>query len=244
MIRRPPRSTLSSSSAASDVYKRQGINAEYGEPKSTPHSVMAANTSPSLPTRALAEAIGTGIIVHGGCGVVCAAKYGASTIGPLGISLVWGGSVALAVYATRDVSGAHLNPAVTAALAVNKPDDFPRSEALPYITAQIAGATVAGAVNYAIWRRGIEALELTEKAPRGCPKRSPAIYHGAFGMVPNTALLRTPVTSGQHQGEGEGEGEGRWARWRRRSGRLGCSGSLCLGLRTRGTQCQTQRARC
>eukprot|EP00656_Telonema_subtile_P006573 TRINITY_DN13040_c0_g1_i2.p1 TRINITY_DN13040_c0_g1~~TRINITY_DN13040_c0_g1_i2.p1 ORF type:complete len:315 (-),score=102.11 TRINITY_DN13040_c0_g1_i2:253-1197(-) len=31
MIRRPPRSTLSSSSAASDVYKRQGINAEYGE---------------------------------------------------------------------------------------------------------------------------------------------------------------------------------------------------------------------
>eukprot|EP00656_Telonema_subtile_P036618 TRINITY_DN4063_c0_g1_i3.p1 TRINITY_DN4063_c0_g1~~TRINITY_DN4063_c0_g1_i3.p1 ORF type:complete len:267 (+),score=34.20 TRINITY_DN4063_c0_g1_i3:80-880(+) len=30
MIRRPPRSTLSSSSAASDVYKRQGINAEYG----------------------------------------------------------------------------------------------------------------------------------------------------------------------------------------------------------------------
>eukprot|EP00658_Telonema_sp_P-2_P009020 TRINITY_DN13412_c0_g3_i2.p2 TRINITY_DN13412_c0_g3~~TRINITY_DN13412_c0_g3_i2.p2 ORF type:complete len:112 (+),score=22.82 TRINITY_DN13412_c0_g3_i2:122-457(+) len=34
MIRRPPRSTLSSSSAASDVYKRQGINAEYG--KTTP----------------------------------------------------------------------------------------------------------------------------------------------------------------------------------------------------------------
>eukprot|EP00656_Telonema_subtile_P056644 TRINITY_DN9103_c0_g1_i3.p1 TRINITY_DN9103_c0_g1~~TRINITY_DN9103_c0_g1_i3.p1 ORF type:complete len:163 (-),score=17.92 TRINITY_DN9103_c0_g1_i3:286-774(-) len=33
MIRRPPRSTLSSSSAASDVYKRQGINAEYGEPR-------------------------------------------------------------------------------------------------------------------------------------------------------------------------------------------------------------------
>eukprot|EP00656_Telonema_subtile_P046509 TRINITY_DN5298_c0_g1_i2.p1 TRINITY_DN5298_c0_g1~~TRINITY_DN5298_c0_g1_i2.p1 ORF type:complete len:179 (+),score=35.45 TRINITY_DN5298_c0_g1_i2:71-607(+) len=33
MIRRPPRSTLSSSSAASDVYKRQGINAEYGKPR-------------------------------------------------------------------------------------------------------------------------------------------------------------------------------------------------------------------
>eukprot|EP00658_Telonema_sp_P-2_P081906 TRINITY_DN8516_c0_g1_i2.p2 TRINITY_DN8516_c0_g1~~TRINITY_DN8516_c0_g1_i2.p2 ORF type:complete len:134 (-),score=13.90 TRINITY_DN8516_c0_g1_i2:279-680(-) len=34
MIRRPPRSTLSSSSAASDVYKRQGINAEYGKTES------------------------------------------------------------------------------------------------------------------------------------------------------------------------------------------------------------------
>eukprot|EP00656_Telonema_subtile_P008564 TRINITY_DN13_c0_g1_i1.p2 TRINITY_DN13_c0_g1~~TRINITY_DN13_c0_g1_i1.p2 ORF type:complete len:129 (-),score=47.36 TRINITY_DN13_c0_g1_i1:214-600(-) len=34
MIRQPPRSTLSSSSAASDVYKRQGINAEYGDKSS------------------------------------------------------------------------------------------------------------------------------------------------------------------------------------------------------------------
>eukprot|EP01102_Stenamoeba_stenopodia_P021233 TRINITY_DN84_c0_g1_i1.p2 TRINITY_DN84_c0_g1~~TRINITY_DN84_c0_g1_i1.p2 ORF type:complete len:104 (+),score=1.09 TRINITY_DN84_c0_g1_i1:2-313(+) len=31
MIRRPPRSTRVRSSAASDVYKRQGINAEYGD---------------------------------------------------------------------------------------------------------------------------------------------------------------------------------------------------------------------
>eukprot|EP00658_Telonema_sp_P-2_P073065 TRINITY_DN62125_c0_g2_i2.p1 TRINITY_DN62125_c0_g2~~TRINITY_DN62125_c0_g2_i2.p1 ORF type:complete len:266 (+),score=48.04 TRINITY_DN62125_c0_g2_i2:104-901(+) len=36
MIRRQPRSTLSSSSAASDVYKRQGINAEYGEKSRMP----------------------------------------------------------------------------------------------------------------------------------------------------------------------------------------------------------------
>eukprot|EP00658_Telonema_sp_P-2_P023806 TRINITY_DN19550_c0_g1_i4.p2 TRINITY_DN19550_c0_g1~~TRINITY_DN19550_c0_g1_i4.p2 ORF type:complete len:111 (-),score=34.84 TRINITY_DN19550_c0_g1_i4:484-816(-) len=44
MIRRPPRSTLSSSSAASDVYKRQGINAEYGGTNpSTMSYVEAAN---------------------------------------------------------------------------------------------------------------------------------------------------------------------------------------------------------
>eukprot|EP00658_Telonema_sp_P-2_P000773 TRINITY_DN10279_c0_g1_i1.p1 TRINITY_DN10279_c0_g1~~TRINITY_DN10279_c0_g1_i1.p1 ORF type:complete len:279 (-),score=91.11 TRINITY_DN10279_c0_g1_i1:336-1172(-) len=50
MIRRPPRSTLSSSSAASDVYKRQGINAEYGDSR-FPMSAMfeaASATARSL----------------------------------------------------------------------------------------------------------------------------------------------------------------------------------------------------
>eukprot|EP00656_Telonema_subtile_P038775 TRINITY_DN43957_c0_g1_i2.p1 TRINITY_DN43957_c0_g1~~TRINITY_DN43957_c0_g1_i2.p1 ORF type:complete len:660 (+),score=208.67 TRINITY_DN43957_c0_g1_i2:77-2056(+) len=42
MIRRPPKSTLSSSSAASDVYKRQGINAEYG---GTRNRIMAYQSS-------------------------------------------------------------------------------------------------------------------------------------------------------------------------------------------------------
>eukprot|EP00658_Telonema_sp_P-2_P043459 TRINITY_DN313_c0_g1_i5.p1 TRINITY_DN313_c0_g1~~TRINITY_DN313_c0_g1_i5.p1 ORF type:complete len:173 (+),score=42.60 TRINITY_DN313_c0_g1_i5:103-621(+) len=41
MIRRPPRSTLSSSSAASDVYKRQGINAEYGGFRFPSHGVLS-----------------------------------------------------------------------------------------------------------------------------------------------------------------------------------------------------------
>eukprot|EP00657_Telonema_sp_P-1_P008080 TRINITY_DN2864_c0_g1_i2.p1 TRINITY_DN2864_c0_g1~~TRINITY_DN2864_c0_g1_i2.p1 ORF type:complete len:119 (-),score=65.60 TRINITY_DN2864_c0_g1_i2:68-424(-) len=42
MIRRPPRSTQSRSSAASDVYKRQGINAEYGDRKSLRISSVTA----------------------------------------------------------------------------------------------------------------------------------------------------------------------------------------------------------
>eukprot|EP00658_Telonema_sp_P-2_P036199 TRINITY_DN26232_c0_g1_i3.p1 TRINITY_DN26232_c0_g1~~TRINITY_DN26232_c0_g1_i3.p1 ORF type:complete len:357 (-),score=63.18 TRINITY_DN26232_c0_g1_i3:208-1278(-) len=50
MIRRPPRSTLSSSSAASDVYKRQGINAEYGAhftPSSACLRLMSAESTPT-----------------------------------------------------------------------------------------------------------------------------------------------------------------------------------------------------
>eukprot|EP00656_Telonema_subtile_P018267 TRINITY_DN19850_c0_g1_i1.p1 TRINITY_DN19850_c0_g1~~TRINITY_DN19850_c0_g1_i1.p1 ORF type:complete len:270 (+),score=85.66 TRINITY_DN19850_c0_g1_i1:77-886(+) len=51
MIRRPPRSTLSSSSAASDVYKRQGINAEYGGIEAS------AMSDEELPTQDVGELI-------------------------------------------------------------------------------------------------------------------------------------------------------------------------------------------
>eukprot|EP00656_Telonema_subtile_P019352 TRINITY_DN2061_c0_g1_i1.p2 TRINITY_DN2061_c0_g1~~TRINITY_DN2061_c0_g1_i1.p2 ORF type:complete len:116 (-),score=33.40 TRINITY_DN2061_c0_g1_i1:223-570(-) len=50
MIRRPPRSTLSSSSAASDVYKRQGINAEYGESGSKQMATGNTTKAPEIST--------------------------------------------------------------------------------------------------------------------------------------------------------------------------------------------------
>ena len=99
------------------------------------------------------------------------------------MATVWGSSVMLAVYLTRDISGAHLNPAViqlgptavlelsacqvTAALALHKPEAFSPADAPAYIAAQLAGATLAGAVNYGIFRRGIEALEKKEGIVRG-----------------------------------------------------------------------------
>eukprot|EP00658_Telonema_sp_P-2_P006613 TRINITY_DN124_c0_g1_i7.p1 TRINITY_DN124_c0_g1~~TRINITY_DN124_c0_g1_i7.p1 ORF type:complete len:111 (+),score=33.55 TRINITY_DN124_c0_g1_i7:83-415(+) len=49
MIRRPPRSTLSSSSAASDVYKRQGINAEYGDQLEVPWGVDSHRSPQRIP---------------------------------------------------------------------------------------------------------------------------------------------------------------------------------------------------
>ena len=49
-----------------------------------PHEVGEA-AGPSLLQRCIAEAIGTGMIVAGGCGVVCAAKYAGHAVTPLGI---------------------------------------------------------------------------------------------------------------------------------------------------------------
>lgn len=83
---------------------------------------------------------------------------------------------------------------VTAALAVNKPDAFDPADAPGYIGAQMAGATAAGLLNYGFWRHGIRTLELKENITRGS-KNSASVYHGAFGMVPNTALIKSPLSA-------------------------------------------------
>ena len=152
----------------------------------TEASAPKESKPPSLLAKCVAEAIGTGIIIQGGCGVVAAVKYAGSGMGSFGISIIWGVSVMLAVYATAPVSGAHLNPAVTCALVAC--DKAPAEEAPYYIGAQLAGATIAGAVNYLIFSAGIAALEASQSVVRGSAA-STAIFHGAFGMVPTAALV-------------------------------------------------------
>jgi glycerol uptake facilitator protein len=66
------------------------------------------------------------MIVAGGCGTVAAVRYANYPMGPLGFPLIFGAAVALAVYATRDISGAHLNPAVTGAFAIYRPEECPK----------------------------------------------------------------------------------------------------------------------
>lgn len=146
----------------------------------------AEATSPSLTSRCIAEAIGTAIIVCGGCGSVAAAKYGGSGANVFAHAITWGISVTLAVYATRAVSGAHLNPAVTAALVAT--GKSPADEAPAYIAAQCLGAFAAGVVTYAVWGNAIAATEAAAGIVRGTAA-SAAIFAGAFGMIPNTAVL-------------------------------------------------------
>ena len=107
-----------------------------------------------------AEFFGTSMIIYGGCGLVCADRFASNwKIGPLGAPLVFGTAVAMAVYGFRDISGAHLNPAVTASLAINRPDAIPKSHVLPYIAAQMGGATWAAGINYLVYKKGIEHFE-------------------------------------------------------------------------------------
>jgi glycerol uptake facilitator protein len=150
----------------------------------------APKEEPSLEKKCIAEAFGTAIIVQGGCGAVCALKYAGANYGTFGLAAIWGISVALAAYSTRAVSGAHLNPAVTAALVAN--DLHPMAEAPYYVAAQMLGATVAGAINYAIFASGIAAMEASASLVRGTAA-STASFAGAFGMVRSWFSIPRPL---------------------------------------------------
>ena len=103
----------------------------------------AVPTSDPIPLRRrlAAEFVGTFLLVFFGCGSMAVdAAYGGA-VGHVGIGLVWGVVVMAMIYAVGDVSGAHLNPAVSFAFTLA--GRFKRSDALAYSGVQIAAATVA-----------------------------------------------------------------------------------------------------
>ena len=171
------------SSALCDNAKTKACNAA----PSTAAAAAEEKSGPTFEFRCLAEAIGTAILVQGGCGAVCAAKY-AGMPTPT-VPMMWGLSVTLAIYVVGSISGAHLNPAVTAGLVAA--DKFPVEEAPLYMLAQTVGAALAGAVNYAIFAGAIAAHEAAGGIVRGAAA-STASFHGAFGLVPEAALI-SPV---------------------------------------------------
>lgn len=89
----------------------------------------------------VAEAIGTFILVFFGCGVILVNEAHGDLLGPLGVAFAFGLIVMIVIFAIGHISGAHINPAVTIALAVAK--KFSWKQVLPYILAQISGATLA-----------------------------------------------------------------------------------------------------
>lgn len=95
----------------------------------------------------VAEFFGTMLLLLMGNGVVAGVILkGTKAEGAGWITIVfgWGLAVTLAIYAVGRISAAHLNPAITLALAVN--GDFPADQVLGYILAQFAGAFVGSAL--------------------------------------------------------------------------------------------------
>jgi len=97
----------------------------------------------------VAEVIGTFILIFfGDMAVHMAVHSGGMDL--WGVSMLWGLAVVMAVYAVGPVSGAHLNPAVTIAMACYR--NFSWKKVLPYIVSQVLGAFLASALIGALWK--------------------------------------------------------------------------------------------
>ncbi|MGH9433553.1 MAG: MIP/aquaporin family protein [Terriglobia bacterium] len=95
-----------------------------------------------------AEFWGTLLLILIGDGTTAVAVF-TGALDLTGVALVWGLAVALAVYITGGVSGAHINPAVTITLATFR--DFPWRKVPPYILSQIAGACAGALIVWVMW---------------------------------------------------------------------------------------------
>ena len=91
--------------------------------------------------KCVAEAFGTFVMVVCGCGT---AALAGTTVGDVGIALAFGLSVVCVFYAIGNVSGCHLNPAVT--LAVRMTRGISTSEMISYWISQFLGAFLGAAI--------------------------------------------------------------------------------------------------
>jgi glycerol uptake facilitator protein len=108
----------------------------------------------------IGELIGTMLLIIFGDGVVAnvvLSKTKGQNSGWIVITTGWAMAVAVGVYASWPISGAHINPAVTISLAVI--GKFPWANVVPYIIAQMIGAFLGGVIVWIAYRRHFEATE-------------------------------------------------------------------------------------
>ena len=97
----------------------------------------------------LAEFLGTAALVFAGTGAIVINDISGGAIGHAGIAITFGLIVLAMIYTFGDISGAHLNPAVTIAFSVA--GRFDAARVAPYIVAQMSGAIGASLILRALF---------------------------------------------------------------------------------------------
>jgi len=131
----------------------------------------------------LAELVGTAVLILLGDGVVAGClltKSKAENAGWIVITLAWGLAVTMGIYAVGSISGAHLNPAVTVAMAVI--GNLAWTEVVPYIAAQMIGAFLGAVL---VWLTYLPHWKETDDPGKklGIFATGPAIYNPVANVI-------------------------------------------------------------
>lgn len=111
------------------------------------------------------EMLGTFILVFFGISAVGVSVLFAAHSGLFQVAMIWGIGVFLAIYCTRHLSCAHLNPAVSLAMVLTKRMDLKK---LPvYWLAQVIGAFLAAGLLYLLFANSIAHFEQVHHLVRG-----------------------------------------------------------------------------
>lgn len=141
----------------------------------------------------IGETLGTFILVLFGCGSVAVTVLFNAHQGLMQIALAWGIGVTLAIYLTRHLSCAHLNPAVTLAMWIGK--RMVTRKVPAYLTGQFTGAILAGLVIYLLFGPSISAFESTHNIVRGSAESiQTAKMFGEYYAAPGSlAIVSMPL---------------------------------------------------
>lgn len=156
------------------------------------------NPKPTLLAELIAEFLGTLVLMLFGIGVVAMVvlfptKNPGEAIhgGYTNITLGWGLAVTMGIYVAGKISGAHLNPAVTLALAVFR--GFSWRKVLPYFIAQTLAAFVAAAIVFWNYLPAFRQVDPTFEHTAGVFTTFPAfpalLQAGFLDQVIGTGLL-------------------------------------------------------
>ncbi len=147
-------------------------------------------TLPCLGRACVGEVLGTYLLILFGCGAVHSAVLTGAQSGLWQVAIVWGVAIMLAAYVVGGISGAHINPAITIALAAW--GRFPWGRTPHYILSQVGGAFAAAATLFFLYGPMLAEKEQQAGVVRGQPMSIiTAMCYGEY--YPNPGGMTVPT---------------------------------------------------
>ena len=161
---------------------------------------MSHPSEDNLKRQLMAEFLGTFTLLVFGIAVVAQVVLSGETNGGyLSINIGWGLAVTMGVYVAGAVSGAHLNPAVTLAVACFR--GFSWKKVVPYIIVQVIAAMVASAVVYVTYQDALSKYEtdlISSKAATAAESNDDKHLQATAGIWSTypSQLINNPIKTG------------------------------------------------